>query len=346
MSRVARLVLLTSSFASAVEYYDGYIDKVYAKCDNDKDGKLSTAEMTDFLSKVDVDAEMTAASLTPAGIVSQADAGSDGVSKAELIAWVVNSQSSSAPGLKALGDAIIKGMTGINTDLGATTSGIGVENTKVTEAKAFVELGFKMEMNPEDLFTGERKGLRQTIINLLNIPSVSLPADIFMTISAGSSVVEAKAFTPTAAEASTGKSNLVTALGPDKDTASSALGVTVSEKPTLTEGSPYPTASSDFTVPIVVAVIAILLGVLACIFGKKVANKQRMDRDADYAGCCSTGCCSPYALKGWSTAEKGSYHRRDRAKGAAPCSEPAWHRRARRRRVMHARLGRNAPRRG
>ena len=300
MKLLARLLLLTCSFASATEYYDKYIDKVYAKCDGDTDGKLSTAEMLLFISKVDVDSEMTAAQMTAATLVSEADTDLDGgVVKAELIAWVVNSQSHENAAKQALADAIIKGMTGINTDLAATTSGIGVVNTAVSESKAYVELKFTMATNPEDLFMGERKQLRQTIINLMDVPSVTDPGDLFMTISAGSSNVEAKAFTPTTAEASTAKSNLATAL-PDKETASQNLGQEVESTPTITEGQPYPGATADFGLPVAVAVIAILLGVFAIFLGKFVAKKQLEKSEAKYSNCCSTGCCSPYALKGWS----------------------------------------------
>ena len=309
---LARCLLLVSSIAAAsgAEYYAAYIDKVFVKSDVDTDGVLTADEIGNFVEKVDCGPKMTAAfdpfetdsdtAFTNSKTTLYTRANTDsvtGVTKAELTAWIEKSGKTSTE--KAFADCIIVGMTGIDKTPGATTSGIGVENTKVTEAKAFIELVFTMTQNPEDLFIGERKSLRSKIINLMSIPSVTTAADLFMTISAGSGVVEAKAYVPTEAEAKTGKSNLATAL-PDKTTASAALGVTVESKPTIKEGQPYPVADDDITLPASVAGIAVVLGVLACCLGKFFAKKRRASSETKYDGCCSTGCCSPYALQGWS----------------------------------------------
>jgi hypothetical protein len=117
----------------------------------------------------------------------------------------------------------------------------------------------------------------------------------------------------------------VTAFFPDQATANSAgatlmsdwnsptfqseLGVTATSAPTV---SVAPTTGSggvlSFASPIIYAVASLILCMTGCVLGSSCAKRARkapssadksVSKEVPYRGCCSTGCCSTYAINGW-----------------------------------------------
>merc|ERR1712054_241955 len=61
--------------------------------------------------------------------------------------------------------------------------------------------------------------------------------------------------------------------------------------------------SAKFRLPIVVTVIAVVLCIVSGLIARLAGLKRRNKLNVRYDGsCCKTGCCSAYALKGWSLA--------------------------------------------
>jgi len=86
----------------------------------------------------------------------------------------------------------------------------------------------------------------------------------------------------------------------DKESATALLGVEVTEDPEIEVARSVPVLQVSTTLPIIIGVVAILLGLSTCFLAKRSGGKRRALWSIDYAGCCSTGCCSGYGLKGWS----------------------------------------------
>jgi hypothetical protein len=115
----------------------------------------------------------------------------------------------------------------------------------------------------------------------------------------GSSVLTASALAPDKDAADSAEASMAKEMG-DKEAASALLGVEVTSDPVFGVTQATPTLNPPIWLPIVIGVVAIVLGALTCFLAKRSGKKRRGLWGADYASCCSTGCCSGYGLKGWS----------------------------------------------
>ena len=192
-------------------------------------------------------------------------------------------------------EATVTALVGVSTDVAAVTEGIGEENKKVTQAVAFVALKFTLQAAADELFPGERKDLKQRLATLL---SVALD-EVFITITSGSANVEAKAFYKSTADADTAEAAATSSLG-SPALASSYLGTTVTDTPTVEKGAVIPTFTLDPSLPGGIGGVAFLLAMLTIGCARFQAAKKRTAVGAPYKGPCSTGCCSAYSLRGWS----------------------------------------------
>ena len=287
------LLLIGLASAADVPIYKPYLDMVYAKSD-DGDGKLDLAEFTDFLVKADLVETYTAVKPI-ATWHSEIDTNGDGIIEDEFTAWIKTLRNGDNKAEQKVAEATVTALVGVSTDVAAVTEGIGEENKKVTQAAAFVALKFTLQAAADELFPGERKDLKQRLATLL---SVALD-EIFLTITSGSANVEAKAFYKSTADADTAEAAATSSLG-SPALASSYLGTTVTDSPTVEKGAVIPTFTLDPSLPGGIGGVAFLLAMLTIGCAKFQAAKKRKAVGAPYKGPCSTGCCSAYSLRGWS----------------------------------------------
>jgi hypothetical protein len=182
----------------------------------------------------------------------------------------------------------------------------------ILEANAMLQIRFTADQNPEDLFPAERDMIKTTIRNSLyqgcshggGCPPLE---EIAMTLLQGSMVVTVTAFFPDQATANSAGATLMSDW--NSPTFQSELGVNATSAPTV---SVAPTTGSggvlSFSSPIIYAVASLILCMTGCVLGSSCAKQARKapssayksaSKEVPYRGCCSTGCCSTYAINGW-----------------------------------------------
>lgn len=234
----------------------------------------------------------------------QADADSDNkITQPEMVAWV-------------LGDTIPKPLT---TDVVAAMAGFDpniielgdLANTheSVSEATHEVEVSMTLNAAPESFAIGEKTKIKNYLMSVMDPTSEWLTAANFAFLMApGSTVLTATAFAPDASKADAATSAMSSTMGTAADASaalSQAAGVTI-EVTTIevTSGTTFPELPLDagaLTIPIVFVAVAVVLCIFTCVFSRFLAKKKRAEWEQDYTGCCATGCCSAFALKGWAT---------------------------------------------
>ena len=283
----------------------------YADFDTDGSPGVSKTEITDWIVK-------NGASGSSSGSSS---GGTNGASTG----------SATCASKSKLSNKIIAALTGIDTS-GDGLNNIGEVAEVIKEAKGFIKTVFEISQKPEDLFKGERDAIRTALCDALGTQVIKdsaycdsamlvtfIPEDDVGTASSRlrrlgqllaprrrletQTVVTAKAFTPTAADASAGKTKLAANFGSkgQANTVLAGTGATVTSDPTVEEGAPFPKPQQNSGIEVVCIVVAILLAVFGCFLSKKVGDWRRSKKGTTYDGrCCSTGCCSSFALRGWS----------------------------------------------
>jgi hypothetical protein len=162
-------------------------------------------------------------------------------------------------------------------------------------AEAVVKMALTIKENADDMWPDEKAALLTALLEALELSEIP-PSDVKFTLTAGSSVAEASIFVPTQADADRASTASEANLG-TPEAASEALGVEVEE---ITFSARASTPQSSTSGAIVVVIVAVVLGLVTCFgFAKRAAKTRRAAWNAEYEGCCSTGCCSAYALKGW-----------------------------------------------
>jgi len=162
-------------------------------------------------------------------------------------------------------------------------------------AEAVVKMSLTIKENADEMWPDEKAALLTALLEALELTEIPL-SDVKFTLTAGSSVADATIFVPKQADADRAATAQQANLG-TPEAASEALDVEVEE---ITFSARSSTPQSSTSGAIVVIIVAVLLGFVTCFgFAKRAAKIRREAWNAEYEGCCSTGCCSAYALKGW-----------------------------------------------
>jgi hypothetical protein len=178
-------------------------------------------------------------------------------------------------------------------------------------ANAMLKVRFTAAQNPEDLFPAERDMIKTTIRNSLyhgcSHGGVCPPLEeIAMTLLQGSMVVTVTAFFPDQATADSAGATLMSDW--NSPTFQTSLGLTGTSAPTVSVAPTTGSGVLKFVNPIIYAVASLILCMTGCALGSCCAKRARKapsnaDKSASeevpYRGCCSTGCCSTYAINGW-----------------------------------------------
>jgi len=278
------------------ELYTYYLELVYNRTDTNEDGLIQCDEFENVLATLDLscsNATMDGECFDAAYECAAADTGNDGVSQAELIDYISDPSKVS----EAKKEAVILALTGVSTEMDGL-DGIGEVNEAIESAVAALELHFTSSLNPDMMFPGDRKAVKHNIEDVLGLPRDA--DNLFVTFLAGSTVVTAKAFYPSTSDADAASTAAEMALA-DPQMASTALGIPVTDTPSVETGGISGRSPIAYYIIGAAGGGAVALLIIATLIAVGVARKTASATWAPTKrGCCHRGCCSPYALKGWS----------------------------------------------
>jgi len=168
----------------------------------------------------------------------------------------------------------------------------------ITTAEAALKVSLTMAGSIGDIYKGTRDKMRAWFAQTAGVPT----AAVILTFLPGSVVVDATIYTPDAAAAETAKAAMPsTAAG--FNAVPAFAGFTVTQDPTyeVDETEPLP-------IPIVAGIGAglLVLGLFTCVMVSIGAGKERKAKGVAPQGCCSTGCCSFFAVQQWAFSNFGA----------------------------------------
>lgn len=293
-------------FAEDAELYEHYLELAFNKTDTNKDGLIQCTEFNNLIVTLDLEcaavekkeesrrrrklSEDVCIAETECDLADTND--DNAVSEDEMVAYIQDESLVS----DAKKEAVIMALTGVSLEMDGLDD-IGEVNPAIEEAVAKVVLQITSSENPDSMLPGDRKAVKRAIETVLGLPQDS--DALFLTFLAGSTVVTATAFYPSTADADAAEATAMTQLATPA-LATAALGIPVTTAPVIE------TAGVAGQNPIAYFIIgaagggAFVLFVIAIIIASVVSGKTGKAKGAPPGGCCQRGCCSAYALKGWS----------------------------------------------
>ena len=296
MMRLAALLLATTSVYA--QDYTSLLSGLWKQSDANEDGVLSQAEFLKAAKKLDLKPTIFTShgnSLETFYAAIDTD-GSGGLTKKELADSITNFPEYKDPLASAFTNGANKMPNPANL-LNVPAS--------VVAAKATVKMSLELAGSISDLYAGTRNEIISYFATTCGVTT----ADVIVTFlpktttgrrlqsSGGGVMVDGTAFVADNAAVAAAQSALPTdAAGFAAVPAFSDLTVTSASVSVRTE------LSIPIVPPIIVGVILVGAGIFLCVFASTVAKKKAATAGAS-GGCCSTGCCSFYAVKPWAAGE-------------------------------------------
>lgn len=299
----------SADMAAIFSNVEPLLEGLWAASDKDSSGDLSQVEFIDAIGKLGISCSMFTShngNCTNLFVSLNTDSSTAGVTKAELAAAPANYPEYIAPPNYLLIAAFTNGAGQVPTNVGV------IPNTITSlETPAIVELALTISGPPSSIYPGQRQAMIQFVADQSGVTADAIIATFKLKGAASSdrrqlqsstaeTIFEADIYTPDPAAASAATVALQASLAdPSTGAAATAFdGVTVTGAISLG-------VRTEWEVPFaqIAAVPAILfvVSIVACFSACCVARKRRGDMAS--AGCCTTGCCSFFAVPAWATYE-------------------------------------------
>jgi len=289
---VAALTLPVCFASEDSELYEYYLELAFNKTDTNEDGIIQCTEFKGLIETLDLGCDDNWVCLRSAAC-NEADTDNDGaVSDSELVDYIQDESMVS----DELKEAIIMALTGVSLEMDGLDN-IGEINPAIEEAVAKVVLQITSSQNPDQMLPGDRKAVKRAIENVLGLTQDS--EALFLTFLAGSTVVTATAFYPSTADADLAQTTASTQLATPA-LATAALGIPVTAAPIVEKSGVAGQNPIAYFIIGVAGGGAFVLFIIAIVIASIVSGKTGKAKGAPPGGCCQRGCCSAYALKGWS----------------------------------------------
>jgi len=280
-------VLLASSIALAAgssQAFEPFLESLWSDSDTDSDDKLDLTEWNDAVNRLAAEHVFTDFGTSPEEIFYQIAGMDNMIDQSEAIDWATN---------QALGKDFAKALVGID----GLDGGIDFSSeapTAIKDAATKVTREFTLSKNLMDLKQRDRDEIKGRIATQFG---VSIDA-VICTFSAGSVVVKAEVYAADATQASTIESAMAAI---DTTQADTLMGCAPS---CVTGMSSVSTSVVSWELPsmgmVGLGVAALVLaGTFTWIIAMFIGKKTRTETGQSYNSCCSDGCCSYNAARGW-----------------------------------------------
>lgn len=251
------------------------------------DGQLSLAELGAAITGLgpDLVAAFESSGLTSATLFSEADTNSDErVTKDEIVAAVY------ARGSRTQEDFV----SALTMKPSVEEITISAPPTEITQSMDEISLRIVCSGQVSDIFLGQRKAIKTYLATLMRVPE----AQLTLTFLPGSVIISATAFFPDAATAVTSRAYVTEALS-SSDAASTALGLQVTEVPTVAIHSRVSGKAEKVTATAASATIYVLLLVLFGVGASQTSKMKRAANNEPFTSCTTNGCCGYLAMQAW-----------------------------------------------
>lgn len=297
MGKTALLALVLGATTVTAQDYTGALKGLWKQSDKDGDKLLDLTEFKDACSKMDLAASDLKDHATLDAFFTSIDSNGDG----KLTEKELADSMTTYPDYKS----VLRSK--FTNGAGEVPSGIQQPSESVAKALAKVVMNIEVAGKPSDLYAGTRRQIKEYFADKCGVTA----AEVIMTFlpkavadasgrrklqTADATVIKGTAFVADNAAAEAAQAALPTdAAGFEAVPAFSGLSVTSVEI----------TAKKELSIPIPEAVgtgaALLVIGLIMCFLASKFARKG--SQGVTPRGCCSTGCCSFYAVKSWAFAE-------------------------------------------
>jgi len=288
------LGIVSGNGATIEEKLEENYDKLLDHCDADSNGALNKVEFSCIFDTLMLTDKLAVHEAEYGDAYAAADKNNDNSVRTrsnEITDWLADMADDE------FRMAIVMALIGVPDGGMEEIAGSLTPSDGMGKAEALVKLSFVTQADPGDYWPNQLADIAANVLASLGLTEIN-PEDIITTIVAGSANFEYSIFVPTAAQAAGAQEEAAKNLGTKED-ASTALGVEVTDVPEMSVRASTPQRSST-TEPVIVAIVAVVLGIVTCGgLAKRAAKIRRGAWNKEYEGCCSTGICSAYALKGW-----------------------------------------------